>query len=80
MIVSTPNIQENISPFLHSHPNVNCHNETNINVVDNFSYHVDLKTETLDNAMSEADEMEFIISSTHQKLRCLLYITPISLD
>ena len=46
----------------------------------NFSDHVDFPTTGQDNAISEADEMRFLMSSAQQTLRSLLNITPTSLD
>ena len=67
IVVPSPEIQQELPPIFDS-PNGDS------------SYHVDLTTIRPNNAMSEANEMKFLMSSTHQTLRCLLDIKPASLD
>ena len=62
----SPEKQIELPPCFDSPPNINCHNETSI---------VSPETE-----LTEEDEMKFVISSTHEKLRRLLSIRPTNLE
>jgi len=79
-VVLRQEIQIELPPCFDYPPNLNCHNETSIDDVDNLSYHVDSSIARLDSALHEDDEMKFVILSSHEELRGLLSITPTNLE
>ena len=66
--------------FFNSPPNINCHIETKTDDIENFSHHVESTIVTSDSALLEDDEMKFVISSFHEKLRGLSSIVPTNLE
>ena len=66
--------------YFNSPPNINCHIETKIDDIENFSHHIELSIVTSDSALLEDDEMKFVISSFHEELRGLSSIVPTNLE
>ena len=73
-------IETNLPFCFNSPPNINCHNETKTDDIENFSHHVESPIVTSDSALLEDDEMKFFISSFHEELRGLLSIVPTNLE
>ena len=70
--VSSLEIETKLPFCFNSPPNINCHIETKIDDIENFSHHVESPIVTSDSALFEDDEMKFVISSFHEELRGLV--------
>jgi len=70
--ILVPEIQTELFPCFDSPPNLNYHNETSIDNLENFSYNVESTNVRQDSAFSEHDEMKRVNSSTLEKLRSII--------